>query len=69
LAKFLGETISKMITLVPQNVRREHGGTYYCLASNAHGNGSSNPVHLNVQCKTLRNPFYFISIYFHFFQF
>ena len=39
------------LSLVIQNVRRDHAGTYFCLATNAHGNGSSNPVQLNVQCE------------------
>nr|XP_042902503.1 uncharacterized protein LOC107449487 [Parasteatoda tepidariorum] len=38
-------------TLELQNVKREHRGKYRCFASNTIGQGSSNYLHLKVQCK------------------
>ena len=38
-------------SLVLQKLKRSSGGTYVCKASNIEGEGSSNPVELNVMCK------------------
>ncbi len=37
-------------SLVIQKINVNNAGEYTCLASNHHGAGKSNPVHLRVRC-------------------
>jgi hypothetical protein len=46
------------------NLERESTGAYACSASNTEGETRSMTIQLNVQCKYLNFPFYFvISLY------
>lgn len=40
-------------SLVLQSVTRASAGEYTCLAVNAEGRGTSNPVELRIRCKSI----------------
>lgn len=40
-------------TLVLQKVGKDRAGRYYCRATNLHGEGVSNPIHITIMCKAL----------------
>ena len=52
-------------SLVLQKVRRHQRGRYTCSATNAEGEGQSNPIHLRVQyapvCKAGKSQVYFVN--------
>ena len=39
-------------SLAVQNIQRQHEGTYSCLASNHVASVESEPIHLNIKCKS-----------------
>ena len=40
-----------------QNIQRQHEGTYSCLASNHVARVESEPIHLNIKCKSNTNTY------------